>query len=304
MNDRWTVASVLALCLLASAAKADEFDFELGLNYGSTEVTATTNPGIGPLSLEVDQDIDAIGLSATWFFDGVVSNEGPRERAAFLAQASSVSLDYLNLDGDIVFRTISVSPTVPSTEQRSSQSGDTFGLSGRYVWKDSGWYLTGSLVSAELEIDGAGGIDTDGYALGVGKYFGNRTAVDVTISQSDSGSSDDTDVTLSATHIGDLGSTWQFAVDGRLSSAEALDADGLYNVGLTLYPSRSFGFGASVGGALGGSSFDSTSYDLFATWFPSEAIGVRASVGLVDADEGPDSDTDEDIFSIEGGFRF
>ena len=303
MHKRRIVASALPLFLLASFANADEFDFELGLSYGSTEITSTTNPGIGPLSLEVEQDSDAIGLDATWFFDGVVSNEGPRERAAFLAQASSVAFSYLNLDGDVVLRTISSSPTIPSTEQRNSQSGDTYGLSGRYVWKDSGWYVIGSIASIDLEIDGVGSVDSDALAVGVGKYFGNRTAVDVTVSQADTSGSDDTDVSLSVTHIGDLGSTWQFAADGRLSTTEALNSDGVYSVGLTLYPSRALGFGASVGGALG-SSFDSTSYDIFASWFPSEAVGLRASVGLVDADEGPDTDTDEDIISVEGVFRF
>ena len=99
MRNQRIVASALPLCLLASGAIADEFDFELGLSYGSAEITATTNPGIGPLSLEVEQDSDTIGLNGTWFFDGVVINEGPRERAAFLAQASSVSFSYLNLDG-------------------------------------------------------------------------------------------------------------------------------------------------------------------------------------------------------------
>ncbi len=303
MCNRWIVFSALALGLLAGTGNADEFDFELGLSYGSTEISSTTNPGIGPLSLEVDQDLDDVGLNATWYFDGVVSNEGPRERAAFLAQASSVSFAYMNLDGDVVLRTISTSPTIPSSQQRSSQSGDTFGLVGRYVWQDSGWYVTGSIATADLEIDGSGGTDTDAYGVGIGKYFGNRTTVDVTVAQSDAGGSDETDVSLSVTHIGDLGGTWQYAADGRLSSAEALDADASYRVGLTLYPSRSVGFGVDVGGALGG-SFDSTGYDIFGSWFPSEAIGLRASIGLVDADDGPDTDTDEDIFRIEGVFRF
>ena len=297
MHGRHSSLVSISLGLIALNASADEFDFELALDYGTTSISTTTQSQL-PIVFDLDQDFDNIDLSGTWFFNGVVANEGPRDRAAFLGQASSVSLSYTNLDGSTVARIISSDPNIPSSTDRSSQSGDAFSVDGRYIW-NSGWYVVGGLASADLE-----GVDVTAIAAGVGKYFGNRTALDFVVTHAESDNSDSNEVSLNFTHVGDLGSTWQYAADLNVSTISLGDADGSYEARFTLYPSRDFGFGASINGGIGSSQFDSTSYSVLASWFPAQNIGIEASYGWVDTDDLPGSKTDTDTFSIGGVFRF
>lgn len=297
MHGRHITLIPAALGLIALNAGADEFDFELALGYDTTSTSSTTQTQL-PIVFDLDQDLDNIDLRGTWYFNGVVANEGPRDRAAFLGQASSVSLSYANLDGSTVARILSNDPNIPSSEDRSSQSGDAISVDARYIWS-SGWYVIGGLAYADLE-----GVDVTAIAAGVGKYFGSRTALDFVVTHSDSGNSDSSEVSLNLTRVGDLGSTWQYAADLNVSTISIGDADGSYEAKLSLYPSRDFGFGASINGGLGASRFDSTSYSVLANWFPTQNLGLEASYGWVDTDDLPGTQTDSDTFSINGVFRF
>lgn len=297
MHGRNLTLIAASLGLFGVNAGADEFDFELALDYDSTSISSTTQTQL-PIVFDLDQDLDNIDLRGTWFFNGVVANEGPRDRAAFLGQASSVSLSYANLDGSTVSRIVSSDPNIPSSTDRSSQSGDAFSVDGRYVW-NSGWYVVGGLASADLE-----GVDVTAIAAGVGKYFGSRTALDFSVTRAESDNSDSTEVSLNLRRVGDLGSTWQYAADLNVSTISIGDADGSYEARFTLYPSRDFGFGASINGGIGSSQFDSTSYSVLASWFPAQNIGLEASYGWVDSDDLPGTSTDTDTFSIGGVFRF
>ena len=297
MHGRHITPIAVSLGLFAVNADADEFDFELALDYATTSISSTSQTQL-PIVFDLDQDVDNIDLRGTWFFSGAVANEGPRQRAVFLSQASSVSLSYTNLDGSTVARLISSDPNIPSSTDRSSQSGDAFGVDGRYVW-NSGWYVIGGLASADLE-----GVDATIIAAGVGKYFGSRTALDFVVTHADSDNSDSSEVSLNLTRVGDLGSTWQYGADLNVSTISIGDADGSYEAKFSLYPSRDFGFGASINGGLGSSQFDSTSYSVFANWFPSQNIGLEASYGWVDTDDFPGTQTDSDTFSIGGVYRF
>ena len=133
MQGRHSTLISISLGLMTLNASADEFDFELALDYDTTSISSTSQTQL-PIVFDLDQDLDNIDLRGTWFFNGVVANEGPRERAAFLGQASSVSLSYTNLDGSTVARLVSSDPNIPSSEDRSSQSGNAFGVDGRYIW--------------------------------------------------------------------------------------------------------------------------------------------------------------------------
>lgn len=297
MHGRRITLIPAALGLIALNASADEFDFELALDYGTSSTSSTTQTQL-PIVFDLDQDLDNIDLRGTWYFNGVVANEGPRERAAFLGQASSVSLSYTNLDGSTVARIISSDPNIPSSTDRSSQSGNAFSVDGQYIW-NSGWYVIGALASADLE-----GVDVTAIAAGVGKYFGSRTALNFVVTRADSDNSDSTDVALNLTRVGDLGSKWQYGADLNVSTVSIGNADGSYEAKFSLYPSRDFGFGAGINGGIGSSQFDSTSYSVFANWFPAQHIGLEASYGWVDTDDPRGTQTDSDGFSIGGVYRF
>lgn len=127
----------------------------------------------------------------------------------------------------------------------------------------------------------------DAFSLGVGKYIGAQTALELTAVRQDSdasgavigGDSSSTEAALGLLHIGSLGGTWQYGTDIVLSTTGRGPSEGSYSARLSLYPSRSLAFGLEIDGALQDPGDVSTGYGVFASWFPRETIGLQARYG-------------------------
>lgn len=319
---RNTVLAALALSVsVTSAALADEFDYDIGIGYDTSSRSSVTSIAFGPtlpvepITFSTDLDSDDLQLAGNWYFSGVTSNEGPRSRAVFLSRASSLGLSVARTEGDLVTRVDSSDPAIPSSITRGDQSGNTIGVDLRYVWPSSGWFVLAGFAIADLEVDGgltSTDLDANGYVFGVGKYLGERTAIDLILAHSEvdasiggiSDSSDGSDIAVSLTHIGDMGTAWQYGVDLGAATDDIGGSDFAYDVRGSLYPNRNVAFGIGIEGALGSSDADVTRYEVFGSWFPSEKVGIEASYGWVSFDDPPGINSDEDQFGISGVVRF
>lgn len=268
------------------------------------------------IRLDAETDDDAFRLAGTWHFDGVSISSGPRSRAAFLSRASAVSISYTRGDSDSVFAVTSSDPGFPSFSDQSSDTRNNLSANLRWVWAESGWYGLAGLTMAELELDAgpfSSTFDGDGYTLGVGKYLGAQTALELRVLRQISdtsgpaiigGDSSSTDAALGFLHIGALGATWQYGTDITLATTGRGASDGSYNARLSLYPSRPLAFGIEIAGALQDASDVSTDYEVFASWFPNDGLGLSARYGWISLDEPGDSDIDQYSFGIDVSFRF
>ena len=321
-----------AIVLVSAPLKAEDFSFELGLDYDgqrlSTEIPLFTIPG-NPISTVFDDtDTDPVGLSGTWYFNGASAAEGPRSRAAFLSRASSLSVSWRRTDISSDFEidppiqlqpfppppgiitlpppgTIVVAeplPLVPDVE------GNDYSVSGRYVWADSGWYAFGGVSLGEGDFDTNVGFsaDTRSYVIGTGLYLGDRTSIDVALIRSEidvrigafEDDDDATDFALSFTHIGDVGTTWQYGVDAAVFSRDRSSSDTAFALRGSLYPTRSLAFGLEIETEVEAGFDTGTRYALFGSWFVTPQFEVTASYGEVDVDTPPGISADLDVFQV------
>jgi hypothetical protein len=297
---------------------ADTFNYEMGAAYhASNNETDTTLsfPDLtgGTITIRTNSKFETneTDLFGTWYFSGVSSNEGPRSRAAFLDRASSLSFRYSRLDGDSSLRVESSDPGIadPGLE-KASISGDRFSANARYVWAGSGWYVLGSVATASIEIEDD--VDADAYSIGVGKYLGSRTAIDLSVLHENAessflgsrSSSTARAALLTFTHIGDLGSRWQYGTDVALSTDGVGQSAGSFDLRLSLFPTRSVAFGFDVGGQLEDFGDGVIQYEAFASWFLRESLEINARYGWATFDEPPGTDSDGDSAGIGIRFRF
>jgi hypothetical protein len=305
---------------LSATAHADSYDYEIGISYDAIRASTESDFAVpvGPLqpsSFELDSDNNALGLRGTWFFDGVAASSGPRSRAAFIGRASAISLSYTRAEGDTASTLNSSNPAIPPSSNRSESETKGFSASLRWVWAASGWYGLAGLSRADSETSGdSASVDfaTDTYHLGVGKYLGSQTTLELSVVRLDSdvsgpvigGNANSTEATVAFSHIEMLGRTWQYGTDIALATTERGASDGSYSVRLSIYPSRPLAFGFEVDGALQDPGGVSTNYGLFASWFPRERIGFDARYGWIDIDEPSDTDFDQYTFGLGVNFRF
>lgn len=315
-----SIAVLAVLIALPATGNADTYDYEIEISYDATRFSSGFVSGgpvapLGPIRVSAETDNDEIGLAGTWYFDGVSAATGPRSRAEFISRASAVSVSYTRGDGDSVFSVISSNPALPFSTGRSEQTTNILSADLRWVWAESGWYGLADLSMAELEFD-SGGVPTtadgDGYGLGVGKYLAAQTALELRVLRQSSdvsgvdigGDSSSTEVALGLVHVGALGPTWQYGADIALATTSRAASEGSYNARLSLYPSRPLAFGIDIAGALQDTSDVSTDYEVFASWFPRERLGLSARYGWISLDELGDTDIDQYSFGIDVSFRF
>lgn len=314
-----TNSAIPALALsfaLPATIHADTYDYEIGILYDA--IRASSESGfagvIGPVpfTFESDSDMDEIGLAGTWYFDGVAASKGPRGRAAFISRASTVSLSYTRGSGDTVSTVSSTDPAFPPSTNRSESTANRISAALRWVWSDSGWYGLAGLSAADLDGPGSIEFDAEAYSLGFGKYIGTQTALELTVVRQNSeasgpvigGDVTSNEVAVGFVHIGSLGRMWQYGTDIILSTTGRGASDGSYSARLSLYPSRPLAFGIETGGALQDPGDASTSYGLFASWFPRERIELEARYGWLSLDEPADTDFDQYNFGVGVNFRF
>lgn len=308
--------TLLLGCGFAVSAAAEDYDYELGLTYGWGQVDGrsfTTVNGVPTPSLGVStasSDSDDIDLTGTWYYSGLSDSDGPKSRAAFLSRASSVKVGYSRGDesGSSSFTGGGMLPPVTGTFDSTS---DQISLDLRHVWVDSGWYALAGVSRAELEGDSViNGVaassewDTTAYALGVGKYLGKATTLDLSVLTLDVGSSNPTVVALTFSHIGSVGETWQYGAEVAYAKSDTAGDGDSYALRGALYPSAAVEFGLGFSRQDSGGGFDRDTVEAFAGWFVRDHVEVTARYRTNDPDTGPGQDIDSDGFGVGVRVRF
>lgn len=315
MKHTASTVTVLAGFLFAANAIADDYDYELGISLGrnnSDIVSPASFFGIsnGPITvptLSISSDSDQINLSGAWYYSGLSDADGPKSRSAFLSRASSISLVYSYSDDSSSFHTTGggiFAPSNGSTDGRSNALLAKF----RHVWRDSGWYVLAGVGRVESEQHGeSNGIsfssdfETTAYTLGAGKYFGQATAVDLSVAEEDTGP---TSIALSFSHIGSIGKDWQYGADIQLVKSDQISDDGSYSLRGSLYPSPKFEFGMEWSRQQYSGGLDQDSVEGFASWFARDHVEFTARYQQDNPDTLPGQDIDNNEFSIGVNVRF
>jgi hypothetical protein len=189
-------------------------------------------------------EVDGAAVSATYFFRPVDEEAGPYALAAFLNRSSrlgvSVHSDEERLSS--TFAVFGVQRTITS-----SDATDGYSASGRYVWRESGWYAGGGIANADGDPPSSTCFARDrelrGASVHAGKYFGRATSIELSAATTEMteelvqlcplfpllpfGSPvlfgpdlQSDEATLSVLHVGALGRL-TYAVTGEASSSRA-----------------------------------------------------------------------------------
>jgi len=313
---------LLAVAMIVQTAQADEYDFEIDVGFDSSQFdgsATTTTPG-GTVFSSASIDSDSLSVLGSWYFMGLSDDKGPRARAVLVDRASSLSIGYsrTELSNSIAFN--SSDPAFPGlpAELSFDSKVDAFAADFRYVDRDSGWFGSVGLFTAN-----AGSVpsasqpsDADGWSLGVGKYLADTTTLSLNFSDVYTGQGPSA-IGLSFEHLGDLGASWQYAVDLGYSYADVGGGFDLntWGAAISLYPTRDFEFGLAaedVSGNFPGA--DSQTVEGFASWYVKPNVRLSARYRVDDADyfgsasfvggSPTVSDSDEDSFGISASIRF
>ncbi len=317
--------AALAGTLLTKNAVAGDYDYEASLTYGSADTKVvlpvfTFVPPSEPIvsSITTSSDSDRVELSGTWYYSGLSDTSGPKSRAAFLDRASGarISYAYQDLSGTSVYTGLQppvpqgVLPNPPSND---SVDGNSHALEVRlrHVWKANGWYGLAGATRIDSELgtnsDGVGqSFDTDAtaYTLGIGKYLGQSTALDLSIIASDLDGYDTTAYALSFNHVGSIGGSWHYAADLGVALSDEDEDDGTYSLGLSLFPTTEFEFGIRVTHHESAFDSDRDSYEGFASWFVRDRVELHARYQENDWDIDVASEYDSDQYAIGVNVRF
>lgn len=314
-----TVSFALVLlmgCGFTAVAAGEDYDYQVGLSYDSGQFDSTVIPtlnGVPDPSLGVSTasaDSDGIELRGAWFYSGLSDANGPKSRAAFLSRASSLVIGYSHGDESIV--TEFSGGIFPPQTTRSEGTSKEYSLDLRHVWQESGWYALAGIARAELDVDimpGGGGsafssFDANRYSLGVGKYLGQATTIDLAITSLNVGSSNPTVIALGLSHIGSLGANWQYGADVIFAKSDTGGDGDNFALRGSLYPTASIAFGLNFARQERDSGFDVDTVEAFAGWFVRDNIELTARYRLDDPDTSPGQDVDSDEFGIGASMRF
>jgi hypothetical protein len=305
---------------------AEQYDFEVELAYdrsqfdGSQTITTTG----GTIFNSGETDNDDLGLIGSWYFSGLSDDKGPRARAVFVDRASSVSVSYTRSEQNISTYLTSDDPafTFPAIDAEFDSSGNSFSANIRYIDKSSGWFGQAGLLSADTTLSGfvSDSVDATGWSLGVGKYLYDTTALSLDFSEVDvDGGGSATVTAVSLTHLGNLGSSWQYAIDVAYSRADAdfgTEID-TWAAALAFYPTRDFEFGIAYEDVSDNSSsfidLSTTGIEGFVSWYvtPRFRLSARYRVddtgylGNVSVGGSPVvSDADQSAFGFSAAIRF
>lgn len=309
---------LLAVAMIVQTARADEYDFEIDVAFDSSQFDGSqtiTTPG-GTIFNSTSIDSDSLSVLGSWYFTGLSDDKGPRARAVLVDRASSLSIGYSRTEQSNSFVLTSSDPAFPLTPSDLSfdSNVDAFSADFRYVDRDSGWFGSAGLLTANATTAGFAiqPGDADGWSLGAGKYLADTTTLSLNLTDV----SDTSAVGLSFEHLGDLGASWQYAVDLGYSYIDIGGGFDLNTLGaaISLYPTRDFEFGLAVEDVSGDfPSADSQTVEGFASWFVQPNVRLSARYRVDDADYlgnvsigggSTVNDSDEDSFGISASIRF
>lgn len=310
------IASLIGFGAFANAVAAD-YDYEVGLAYGRGTSDTSFVPFVNGVptpsfpSSTNSSDADNIDLYGAWYYAGLSDSIGPKSRAAFLSRASSVVVSYSRSDVSSLFNSSGGGIFPPVMDFRTDTTTNELSVDLRHVWRDSGWYARAGIARAELEANSSFNalptsieLDTTAYSLGVGKYLGEATTLDLSVSTVDVGSSNPTAIALSFSHVGSIGTNWQYGADVSYAKTDTAGDGDLYALRGSLFPTAEFEFGLGYSHRELGSGFGSDSIEAFAGWFVRDNVEIEASYRQDNPDSLPGADADGDEFGIGVRVRF
>lgn len=312
MGRLW-IAAALALGLTALSAHGAEFSWQIGGEVGQSDVGTTS-------------DSDTATLAATYYFRPVDDSNGPYALAAFLSRTSHLGARY----GEDKMTTVVPVATIPLLTPPPdpwttivSRAADR-ALSGRHVWRNTGWYAGAALAEREMDQPSAVatartvGDDLLHRSLELGKYLGPATTIQLSLdsartkvsselgfycavgcSYSSIGQytatleSEVEGIGVSALHVGRLG-RMRYSLSGGITSSRA-EATIEITQNAPLFPTtptRPSGVGLQPAGGVAVSSLFAapSSADRRERWalggelFPTPTIGVRLGYARSDGD--------------------
>ncbi len=280
--------------LVATSGVAEEYDFEVGLAFDSTNTEGSKTimaPGETIFnSSEIDTDV--LSVFGSWYFNGLSDDKGPRARAVLVDRASSLSFGYSRTDQTLSAFLMSDDPSslFPSFDSTFETDGDAYAIDFRYVHRDSGWFGDVALLSLNTTRSGFvnDSVDAAGWSLGIGKYLFDTTTLGLDVGRRYyDGDLEETDVVLSFSHLGNLGERWQYGIDlayGRSEGDFDFEQD-TWGAAIALYPTRDFELGVRVED-ISSSDYlrDSTGIEGFASWFITPNVRVSARYRVDDID--------------------
>ncbi len=312
----------IALSMAASRLSAEEYDFELDVDFGSTRFdgnkTITTSGGT--IFNSGTLDTDRLSIDGTWYLNGLSDADGPRARADLTSRASSLSFEYARLELETSAFLTNDDPSLPfitPLDSRFKTSGDLFAVDYRHVDRDSGWF---GGVRLQVSETGPGGLvdaslDATEWRVSAGKYLFENTTVSIGTGRIEFDFEDTTLYEVSVEHLGALGDRWQYGVDVNWDRADRSFFDQeTIGASLSLYPTRNLEFGIAITEAIGDIGFagSESSYAGFASWFVRPNLRLSASYRSDDVDflgnvfvGGSEvRDADQDSFGISATWRF
>ena len=177
---RLCVPILCTTALTATCAHADEFSWQL--SGGSRES-----------DLGRSVEAESATLAATYFFRPVDDADGPYALAPFLDRSSSLGASYNEDKTTAVVPVVTaripfLPPPPPSPPVTIVNRAAGRSLSGRHVWRTTGWYAGASLAETDAS-DGAllptsssvQGGDVSSRSLELGKYVGPSTAIELSL---------------------------------------------------------------------------------------------------------------------------
>ena len=299
MNNLAKLGVISATALVPALANAQAFSWDLGATYTTEEADVS--------DIKVEEDNFAV--YARYYFDRVDPRGRALREAPFLERAS-----YVGAGADI--------------RQLDDNAGnaidtDAYRLMGRLVGKDSGWYLDGSYVDADAQLDaGNPGIAVVGYSPGyeglsvaLGRYLATNTTLEVNYADFDYkgdffiqsiGGKDSQYYGLGVKHVGPITGTVDFSIEAHyrwldlevnpLGNQVFEDSGSVYDVTATLYPMPTLGIGVSYADSdiLQGAPYLTTNsimddgLSAFVDWFVTDRFSARISYNnrSYDLDEG------------------
>ncbi|WP_204378467.1 putative porin [Agaribacterium haliotis] len=226
--------------LTCSAAFADTYRAEVGLT-------------IDQYSPDAGDDFNKYTLFGDVYFQDVDASVGPRNEAPFLNKASSVGLDYTNVDQDNV--------------------DDAFALDGRFIIGEK-W-----IVEAMYGDNGGDVVD---YGIGFGWYLNDMMDLVFIYDTTDADNAPDN---LTARMHGVAGQLGYTAYLGYIDTDD--DSGSKIGGDLTYYINNDLGIGAMIDYASVGDN-DATDWGIYADWFVAPAFDLRLDYST--ANDGDDSE--------------
>lgn len=288
MFKKTAIVAGVALAVSA-AAQAEDYRWEIEADYshGEYEIDGFD-----------DTEFDAFSVDGSFYLDSVNTNGSPLSEAAFLDQASDISVAYSYAEID---------------DNGIDVDGDDYGISGRYVTDGAGWIFDGSYTRLE-PLDG----EIDVWTLGFGKYLTDNTTLVLTYWNGDADEGGDTDGgAIGLKHFFRTADAAGFLVEANYGLINVDDADDvdIYNLSGTWFPNQNWGIGASYGrydgfdGLIdaGGSGLEVDQYSLFAEWFVTPSIGLNLAYTYGETDDIPligDTDIESNAITLGGRLRF